>query len=511
MKKTASLYLIPLVLLTWVSLAAANNKTQIIVTRNYPMRLAGESVKIVVGWSELVAKAAFVSAGLSIHEGNFGQPATYRVLDGDFDGTPDQLVMDFTFNSDEPLYSFSVEPGPPLGVVKGSEQANPRLMVQCLYTTDQWLKLGKGPANWPDRIIESTMAFYPDPATLPLYAPGNYSYEYGFFMSGVLQRYEETKKEEYLRYVKKWADRFLDSHGMLNPRHYNIEEYRLDDILPGRVFLTLFKITANDKYKNAADQLKSQLAYQPRTSEGGYWHKQIYPNQMWLDGIYMADVFSMQYAATFNEPKYFNDAAKQIKLIWEHTYNPSKGLMYHGWDESYNKVWADPENGNSPEFWSRGIGWYAMAIADCSDYLPLDHPYRKEIGGMFKELVKSLRSYQDKKTGLWYQVTDKGEMKGNWIETSASAMFAYAMAKGDRKGFLDRSYGITAKQAFNSLVNEYVYFDDDGKMYMDQTVKIGTLNPKSSNGDYNYYIGAERRINDYKGLGALLYLSQEVD
>src|SRR6187549_3501624 len=119
---------------------------------------------------------------------------------------------------------------------------------------------------------------------------------------------------------------------MLDPKHYNVEEYRLDDILPGRVFLTLFKITGSDKYKSAADQLKNQLTYQPRTSEGGYWHKQIYPNQMWLDGIYMADVFSMQYAVMFNEPRHFDDAARQIKLIWEHTYNPSKGLMYHGWD-----------------------------------------------------------------------------------------------------------------------------------------------------------------------------------
>jgi len=355
------------------------------------------------------------------------------------------------------------------------------------------------------------MAFYPDPATLPIYAPGNYSYEYAFFMNAVLQRYEETKNEAYLGYVRKWADRFLDSHGMLDPRHYKVEEYRLDDILPGRVFLSLYKITSNEKYKGAVDQLKLQLTYQPRTSEGGYWHKQIYPNQMWLDGIYMADVFSMQYASTFNEPRLYTDAAKQIKLIWEHTFNPTKGLMYHGWDESYNKVWADPENGTSPEFWSRGIGWYMMAVLDCSDYLPIDHANRKEIGGMLKEVAKGVKNFQDKKTGLWYQVTDKGQMTGNWIETSASAMMAYAFAKGDRKGFFDRSYGVAARQAFTSLTKDYVFFDDEGRLYMDQTVKIGTLNVNTSKGDYNYYINTERRINDYKGLGALLYLSQEVD
>ena len=470
-----------------------------------------EKVSIVVEHKALLGKAPFAATGFTVTDGNFGKPVTYRLLDADKDGKADQVVMDFAFTSDEPVYSFTVEAASVLPKVEtGSLKPDARLTVTCLFPSAQWIK-EKGQVSWPDKIIESTMAFYPDPAMLPLYAPGNYSYEYAFFLNAMLQRSQEIKKDSYYAYVKKWADRFLDSHGRLDPQHYDVQQYRLDDILPGRTFLSLYQINGNEKYKNAADQLKSQLAYQPRTSEGGYWHKEIYPNQMWLDGIYMADIFAMQYAAAFNQPQFFNDATKQMKLIWDHTYDESKGLLYHGWDESYNKVWAHPENGTSPEFWSRAIGWYMMAVVECSDYLPLDHPKRKEIGGLFKELSKSVRNYQNKQSGLWYQVTDRAIEPGNWIETSGSAMFAYAFAKGERKGFLDKTYKASAQQAFKALIDDYVYFDDEGKIYMDQTVKIGTLNPKNSKGDYAYYISTERRINDYKGLGALLYLSLEMD
>lgn len=490
---------------------AADGKTLVVVTRNYKPRPASEKVSIVIDYKSLLVKAPFADAGFTVKDGNFGTTVSYRLLDSTADGIADQVVLDFTFGSDEPVYSFSFEAAAQrAGVETGRRDSDTRLAVTCLSPSAVWLK-DKGPVSWPDKIIESTMAFYPEPALLPLHAPGNYGYEYAFFLNAMLLRSQEVMKDNYYAYVKKWADRYLDSHGNLDPRHYDVAQYRLDDILPGRTFLSLYQINGNEKYKNAADQLKLQLAYQPRTSEGGFWHKQIYPNQMWLDGIYMADVFSMQYAKAFNQPQYYNDAARQIKLIWAHTYDEKKGLMYHGWDESYNEVWAHPENGTSPEFWSCAIGWYMMAIADCSDYLPLDHPNRKEIGSMFRELCRNVRNYQDKKSGLWYQVTDRAIEPGNWIETSGSAMFAYALAKGERKGFLDRNFRATAQQAFNALINDYVYFDDEGKLYLDQTVKNGTLNVNTSKGDYAYYISTERRINDYKGLGALLYLSMEMD
>lgn len=495
-----------------LQLHASVDKAMVVVTRNYKPRAAGEKAVIVFDWKRVSSKAPFIGKGFTLTDGNFGKPVSYRVLDNNGDKQPDQVAFDFVFASDEPVFSFSISTNDKLAeTIDGKATSDSRLEITYLSSFKQWSASGQSITNWPDKIIQSTMAFYPDPALLPLYAPGNYSYEYAFFLNATFLRWEETKNDAHLKYVKKWADRYLDSHGNLDPKHYNVQEYRLDDILPGRLFISLYQATGNEKYRNAADQLKLQLGYQPRTSEGGYWHKQIYPNQMWLDGIYMADVFSTQYAAAFNHPPFYDEAIKQIKLISEHTRDEATGLMYHGWDESYNKVWAHPENGTSPEFWSRAIGWYLMAIMDCMDYIPLDHPQRKVVGGMFKDLARSVLKYQDPETGLWYQVTNKKIEPANWIETSGSAMFAYAFAKGDRKGFLDRSYGVVAKNAFQSLVDNYVYFDEEGKIYLDGTVKIGTLNVNTSKGDFNYYATTERRINDYKGLGALLYLSLELD
>lgn len=288
-------------------------------------------------------------------------------------------------------------------------------------------------------------------------------------------------------------------------------KYRLDDMLPGRLFISFYESTSQSKYKTAATQLRQQLQYQPRTADGGYWHKQIYPYQMWLDGVYMADIFTMQYAKAFNEPALFKESMQQIRLIHEHNGDPGTGLLYHGWDESGNKVWANEDTGTSPEFWSRGIGWYLMAVLECIEYIPLESPDRKELGTLFRELAKSVLKYQDPKTGLWYQVINKGYEPRNWIETSASAMFAYAFAKGYNKGILDKSYLSAAQKAFDTMTNEYIYFDDEGRIYMDATVKIGTLNIKTSKGDLDYYVSTERRVNDYKGLGALLYLAQELD
>jgi unsaturated rhamnogalacturonyl hydrolase len=490
---------------------ANDGKTLIIVTRNYTPRPASERVSIVVDYKSLVDKVPTAASGFTLKDGNFGKAVAYRLLDNNKDGVADQVVIDFAFTSEEPVYSFSVEAGKErLKVEAGSQERSERLAVVCLSPSTRWLKQN-GTVSWPDKIIQSTMAFYPDPATLPLYAPGNYSYEYAFFLNAMLQYGRKVKNESYHAYVKTWADRYLDAQGKLDPQYYDPAQYQLDHLLPGRTFLSLYQIDNNEKYKTAADQLKSQLLTQPKTSDGGYWHKQIYPNQMWLDGIYMADIFATQYGAVFNKPHAFNDATKQINLIWDHTYDKSKGLMYHGWDESHNPVWAHPEKGTSPEFWSRAMGWYMMAVVECSDYLPADHPEREVIMDRFETLCNSVRNYQDKKTWLWYQVTDKGGQPGNWIETSGSAMFAYAFAKGERKGLLDKTHRAAAEEAFESLIEDYVYFDDEGKLYFDQTVKIGTLNIKNSKGDYNYYITTERRINDYKGLGALLYLSLEMD
>jgi unsaturated rhamnogalacturonyl hydrolase len=275
--------------------------------------------------------------------------------------------------------------------------------------------------------------------------------------------------------------------------------------------LYLYQNSKEEKYKKAADTLADQMLNQPKTKDGGYWHKLSYPHQMWLDGVYMGDVFNCQYAATFNKLVFYDEAVHQIELIYNHTIDSVTGLLYHGWDESVNDVWSDPVRGTSPEFWGRGMGWYMMALVDVLDYLPANHPKRTKIITILNKTSEALAKVQDANTYLWYQVLDKGYRPDNWIETSCSAMFAYAFAKGAIKGYLPGEYLQKAEDAFNSMINEYVYFDSEGRFYLTETVYVGTLNFKNSDGSYNYYVNVDRRINDFKGVSAFLYLSMALD
>jgi unsaturated rhamnogalacturonyl hydrolase len=494
---------------------ATSGKTLVVINRT-GARKAGEPAVIVLDWKELTKhNPSLGTSDFTISDTNFGKEIFKKVVDTNDDGSPDEVVVRMTFGSNEPLFGLAIQAtSGPLSVAKNASLVMDRqYQLTYLYNLQDWTKKDANKIeSWPDKIIESTMSFYADPATLPIYAPGDYSYEYAFFLNAMFERWKETKNPLYYTYIKKWADRFLDSHGSIDAGQYKVAEYRLDDILPGRVFISLYEVTKDNKYKNAANQLKNQLQYQPRTSSGGYWHKQTYPHQMWLDGTYMAEIFCMQYATVFNEPGFYTEAYRQIKLISDNTLNTETGLMYHGWDESFSAPWANPDTGASPEYWSRAMGWYLMALVDCLDYFPLTMVERKEVGRMSQDLAKSIMKYQDKKTSLWFQVIDKAHEPANWIETSGSAMFAYAIAKQFHKGVLrDKAHFEVAQKAFKALTEDHIYLDDQGRIYMDQTVKIGTLNPSVSKGDFEYYAGTERRLNDYKGLAALLYLSMEMD
>jgi unsaturated rhamnogalacturonyl hydrolase len=474
-----------------------------------PRRL-NEQVQISIAWEELIRRfPAAKTKSIIVVDRNFGKTVDARFLDADKNGTPEALLFQYTFTSNDPIFTFSIHKRETslTSVAHGAKQSED-IKVVFLSASKSMKSVSQ---KWSDRIIESTMTFYPDPLGIARYAPGEWNYEYGFFLSGVYQLGAQKNNEHYIQYVKKWADHFIDENGNLDTTQYRLTEYRLDDVLPGRLFLYLYDMTHDQKYRNAADKLIHHLKVTPRTSEGGYWHKRIYPYQMWLDGIYMGDVFSMQYAVQFDDPAWLDEAAHQIKLISKHTLDPQTGLMYHGWDESKNKTWAHPEKGTSPEFWGRAIGWYMMALADALEYIPSNHPERKAVEEIFRNLSASLLKYEDKQSHLWYQVLDKGAKPGNWIETSCSAMFGYAMAKGAHLGVLDGSYLTKATEVFDALIQDYVYVDDTGKLYFDQTVKVGTLNPKYSKGDFDYYISTERRINDYKGLASLLFLAKEIE
>lgn len=498
------------------SFGQAADKGLFIVTRNYRLRPEKEKASIVLDFKQLQTHKIIPESGdFDITDGNFGKKLSKKVVDTNTDGQPDAVVIDYVFESEEEVYSFSVKPnGKAVSLTQANvanASADPRLVVSYLVSYNQLKKEGKEIASWPDKIIESTMSQYPDPSTIPNYAPGSFNHECAFFLNGVFNRWNETKKPEYFNYIKAWCDRFIDSHGTIDAKYYDVGRYRLDDMLPGRLFISMYQVTKADKYKGAAAQLRQQLQYQPRTTDGGYWHNQNSPYQMWIEGVYMADVFTMQYAKAFNEPSLFKQAMQHIELVEEHQRDAGTRLLYHGWDESMNKVWANEETGTSPEFWSRSIGWYMMGLLECIDYVSLESPDRKELGALFKDLAKAVLKYQDPKTGLWYQVINKGYEPRNWHETSATAMFAYAFAKGFNRGALDKSYLTAAQKAFDALKDQYIYFDDGGRVYLDGIVKVGSLNVKTSRGDLDYYVSTERRMNDYKGMGALLHLAQELD
>jgi len=305
-------------------------------------------------------------------------------------------------------------------------------------------------------------------------------------------------------------DHFVNDDGSI--RTYSRDEYNIDNILPGRNLLFLYKVTGQEKYRKAGALLREQLKTHPRTSEGGFWHKKIYPSQMWLDGLYMGEPFYAEYAATFHEENAFNDIAKQFILMERHSRDNKTGLLFHGWDESRKQRWSNPQTGRSPNFWARAIGWYAMALVDTLDYFPRNHPQRAELIAILNRLARAIAKYQEPQSGLWYQVVDKGDAKGNYLESSAACMFVYALAKGVRKGYLPANYMQVAERGYRGILREFVKTDAGGQTNLEGTVSVGGLggNPYRD-GSYEYYLSEKVIANDPKGVGALLLAATEME
>ncbi len=310
-------------------------------------------------------------------------------------------------------------------------------------------------------------------------------------------------------YIKAAVDKYVTEDGTI--KGYKADGHTLDDIEMGRAVLLVYRVTQQPKYYKAAKFLHDQLAAQPRTASGGYWHKQIYPNQMWLDGAYMAEPFRAAYAATFQEPGDFDDIAKQLLLMDAKMRDPKTGLMRHGWDESKQMPWADKTTGLSPEVWARAMGWYAMALVDVLDWFPVDHPQRPALIAALNRTIAAAVKYQDSTTGLWWQVMDKGGKPGNYTEASASSMFVYALAKGVRMGYLPQSYEANARRGWEGIQKAFVSTGPDGLMVLNGTVKVGGLGgmPYRS-GTFDYYVGEKTIANDAKGIGAFLLAGSEM-
>jgi unsaturated rhamnogalacturonyl hydrolase len=340
--------------------------------------------------------------------------------------------------------------------------------------------------------------------------PAKWTYDHGLVLKGIERVWINTGDKQYFDFIKRGMDHFVADDGTI--RTYSQDEYNIDNILPGRNLLFLYKATREEKYKKAAALLREQLKTHPRTSEGGFWHKKIYPSQMWLDGLYMGEPFYAEYAVTFNEPAAFDDIAKQFILMERHSRDDKTGLLYHGWDESKQQRWANPQTGRSPNFWGRAMGWYAMALVDTLDYFPEKHKQRAELVTILNRLAQAVAKYQEPRSGLWYQVLDKGTAKGNYLESSAACMFVYALAKGVRDGHLPDSYMQVARNGYSGILREFVKTDAHGQLNLEGTVNVGGLggNPYRD-GSYEYYLSEKVVTNDPKGIGALLLAATEME
>jgi unsaturated rhamnogalacturonyl hydrolase len=314
---------------------------------------------------------------------------------------------------------------------------------------------------------------------------------------------------KYSRYMEDYLDYFILDDGTI--KGYDIEEYNLDNINPAKNIITVYKRTGDTAYRKSLDQFLLQMKIHPKTKTGGYWHKKIYPDQMWLDGIYMASPFLAQYAKEFNAPGWFEEVARQIILIYNKTVDNHTGLPVHAWDESRSQKWCDPESGKSKYPWSRALGWYTMAIVDVMDYFPEDNPERDSLISILKNTCEALLKVRDPRTGLWYQLPDQGDREGNYIESSGSAMFTYVFAKAANKGYLDRKYLAIANEAFDSLVKEVITVDADGLYSMHNICGACGLggNPYRD-GSYEFYVHVKQVENDPKGVAPFILAAIEL-
>ncbi len=343
----------------------------------------------------------------------------------------------------------------------------------------------------------------------PVGIPRNWTYEQGVQMKAVEQVWYATGDPKYFDFIKRGMDFWFDQEGRLS--RYNLEEYNIDHITPGRGMMTLYRVTNDKKYKDAVELIRSQLKTHPRTKEGGFWHKKIYPWQMWLDGLYMAQPFYAEYSMVNGEDNW-NDIANQFVWMEARARDAKTGLLYHGWDESKEQKWANKETGLSPHVWGRAMGWYAIALADTLDYFPKNHPRRAELVAIFNREAGAIAKYQDKKTGVWYDIIDLPDRPKNYIESSASAMFVYSLAKGVRQGNLPEKYLETVRKGWAGIKKEFIKELPDGSLDWEGTVSVSGLggNPYRD-GSFDYYMSEKLRTNDVKGLGPAVMAAVEME
>ena len=341
--------------------------------------------------------------------------------------------------------------------------------------------------------------------------PAAWNYIDGCMMTSLYSIYKQTGKKSYLDFIDEFVDYYVSEDGSI--RGYELDTYNVDNINEGRVLFDLYRETKKEKYKKAIELLYSQLKTQPRTAIGNFWHKKIYPEQVWLDGLYMAQVFYTRYETEFNGGKNYADIVKQFRNVYDNMYDKTKRLYYHGWDYSKTAFWADKKTGLSKSFWLRSVGWYTVGLVDAISYISDEaKEHKAQLIRIFKDTIEGLERYIDPDKKMFWQVVDQGGRQGNYLETSGSAMIAYAMMKGARLGFVDKKFATVGEQVFNGICKEYLT-EKDGKLNLGGICLMAGLGPESNrkrDGSFEYYISEPVVENDAKGTGPFVMAYTEI-
>ena len=340
---------------------------------------------------------------------------------------------------------------------------------------------------------------------------GSWGYAKSLYLWGQYLVWQRTREPKYLQYIKDWVDSHVDANGTVtntsaDGKITEIKFDNLDSMLPGNLLVALYKETNEPKYKLAAERIRKRFDTYPRTSDGGFWHAtgQSREWQLWGDGVFMGMTFLIRYGKQFGDGVYANDeAAKQLVIYAGHLNDPQTGLMFHAYDESGKSAWIAPGTKHSKYFWCRAMGWFGMTLIETLDHLPRNHPKRPMLIAQVRQLVKAWANFQDKNTGLWYQVVDKGDLPANWLETSSSSMYSYVTATAVKRGYVDKRYLANARRGYLGVLTR-ISLGSDGLTNITDICEGTNVN------ELDYYLARKRNTNDFHGLGAFLIMNERL-
>ncbi len=363
---------------------------------------------------------------------------------------------------------------------------------------------------WSKRMAESIMQRAPESWMNDFQDDLKWTYTIGLVLNSMVEVSEAYDKPVYFEYARAYGDTMVNADGDIHG--YEMAKFNIDMIAPGPLLFSLYERTGEEKYRKAIETLAYQLKWQPRTTEGGYWHKLRYPWQMWLDGLFMGEPFQAEYAVTFDKPQMFDHVIDQFVLAEKNMRDPETGLLYHAWDESRVQRWADDKTGTSEHFWSRAMGWYVMGLVDVLDLLPEDHPRRQELIDILNRTMESVLEVRDPETKVWYQVLNYPDREGNYLESTGSTMFTYVMIRGVNEGYLPNAYRATAEESWKGILEQFIREDPNGEIHLTMGCSVAGLGGDPyRDGSYEYYISEPVRDNDPKGIGPFMRTALEFE